>query len=77
MSNKIFSRDGLFRPRYTFLVAGGDLMIEFGIWVIRVSDNFIRSGHTLVFFEWKKWTRRKMRRDEYDTVIKCDHSYNR
>ena len=23
MSNKIFSRDGLFRPRYTFLVAGG------------------------------------------------------
>ena len=23
MSNKIFSRDGLFRPRYNFLVAGG------------------------------------------------------
>ena len=22
------------------------LMIEFGIWVIRVSGNFIRSGHT-------------------------------
>ena len=26
MSGKIFSRDGLFRPWYTFLVAGGELM---------------------------------------------------
>ena len=26
MSNKIFSRDGLFRPRYTFLVAGGGVL---------------------------------------------------
>ena len=48
MSNKIFSRDGLFRPRYTFLVAGGGHQGHFSLLMLHLCLNFHRTPEVKV-----------------------------